>query len=109
MSGAWGFARDFESSILVGALARERRSTTGADEGALADDAQVCPPPPGGDLRCYWMRKHGLGASGLQATPIFFRAGAKDVRPVFLTYESFDLVFLDVPRFLNHHVLKPYY
>jgi hypothetical protein len=45
MSGAWGFARDFESSILVGALARERRSTTGADEGALADDAQVRPPP----------------------------------------------------------------
>jgi hypothetical protein len=27
----------------------------------------------------------------------------------FLTYESFDMVFFYVPRFLNHHVLKPYY
>jgi hypothetical protein len=116
MSGPWGFARDFQSSILVGSLARER-STTGADEGALADDVQVR-PPPGGDLGCYWMRKHGLGASGLQATPFFFLVreqrcttglfNVRSNRPVFLRttilQPSRPLAILLVEMVCTYHV-----
>jgi hypothetical protein len=38
---------------------------------AFARGGQVR-PPPGGELGCYWRRKLGLGAFGLEATPIFF-------------------------------------
>jgi hypothetical protein len=84
MSGAWGFAQDFGSSIPVGAsISGEKRYHESTyegittDEGALVDDAQVRPPPEG-DLGYYW-RRHGLGASGLEATLVFFSCGSEDV------------------------------
>jgi hypothetical protein len=38
---------------------------------AFARGGQVR-PPPGGELGCYWRRKLGLGAFGLDVTPILF-------------------------------------
>jgi hypothetical protein len=50
----------------------------------------------------------GQDRSGL-LPPVFSTIG----RPVFLTYEGLFVVvwtgFFDLPRFLDHHVLKSYY